>query len=97
MLKHSFFFISDPQRPEESNFQSPQFTSETQVAPSHFVRKIGETFSVTCEALGKPNPEIVWLKNGQKLTSGVNYIHAGKSSLDKVVLDQSDAGSYSCK
>ena len=43
-----------------------------------------------------PIPEIVWLKNGLKLSSGANYIHAGKSSLDLVVLDVSDAGLYSC-
>ena len=90
------YFFTDPQRPQESQYESPLFTTETQVAPSHYFRKIGETLSVTCEATGKPSPEIVWMKNGQKLTSGVNYIHTGKSSLDKVILDQSDAGFYSC-
>ena len=93
----SLFFFSDPQaNPQENKFQSPKFTTETQVAPLHYFRKIGETFSVTCEALGNPIPEIVWLKNGHKLSSGANYIHAGKSSLDLVVLDASDAGFYSC-
>jgi len=89
--------VLDPQaNPQENKFQSPKFTTETQVAPLHYFRKIGETFSVTCEALGNPIPEIVWLKNGHKLSSGANYIHAGKSSLDLVVLDASDAGFYSC-
>ena len=97
-LKKLFLFsLSDPQAdPQENKFQAPKFTTETQVAPLHYFRKIGETFSVTCEALGNPIPEIVWLKNGHKLSSGANYIHAGKSSLDLVVLDASDAGFYSC-
>ena len=90
-------FFSDPQaNPQENKFKAPKFTTETQVAPLHYFRKIGETFSVTCEALGNPIPEIVWLKNGHKLSSGANYIHAGKSSMDLVVLDTSDAGLYSC-
>ena len=91
-----FCHFSDPQDPQESNFLSPHFTTETKVAPLHYFRKIGETFSVTCEALGNPIPEIVWLKNGQKFSSGANYIHAGKSSLELVVLDSSDVGLYSC-
>jgi len=89
--------VVDPQaNPQENKFKAPKFTTETQVAPLHYFRKIGETFSVTCEALGNPIPEIVWLKNGHKLSSGANYIHAGKSSMDLVVLDASDAGLYSC-
>ena len=93
-----FPFFSDPQAdPQENNFKAPKFTTETQVAGNRkYFRKIGETFSVTCEALGNPIPEIVWLKNGHKLSSGANYIHAGKSSMDLVVLDASDAGLYSC-
>ena len=75
---------------------APDFTSETRVAPIHYFRKIGETLSVTCEAVGSPTPEIVWLKNGHKVGSGVKYIQGGKSSLDLVVLDASDAGAYTC-
>ena len=66
------------------------------MAPLQYVRKIGETFSVFCEAFGEPTPDITWYKDGHKFSSGVKYIHAGKSSLDLVVLDASDAGSYSC-
>ena len=53
--------------------------------------------SITCEALGNPSPDIIWFKNGQNLASGATkYIHAGKSSVDIVILDASDAGIYTC-
>ena len=66
------------------------------MAPLHYFRKIGETFSVTCEAWGSPTPEIVWRKDGRLLTDGTNYIHAGKTSYEMVILNPNDAGLYSC-
>ena len=96
ILIYNFLLFTDPEDPNEEDFVPPRFTTETKVAPPHYTRDIGETFSITCEALGNPSPDIIWLKNGQKLASGAKYIHAGKSSVDLVILDASDAGIYTC-
>ena len=91
-------FFSDPLDHNDENFIPPHFTSETKVAPAQYTRDIGETFSITCEAVGNPSPNIIWLKNGQTLASSgaAKYIHAGKSTVDLVILDASDAGIYTC-
>ena len=92
----TFLLFSDPnQNPSETQSRA-SFSSETKVAPLHYFRKIGETFSVTCEAMGSPTPEIVWRKDGRLVSSNVRYIHAGKSSYELVILDTNDAGLYSC-
>ncbi len=93
--------ISDPNSEigltGDSLGRPPKFSQETQVAPQHYLRKTGETFSVTCEADGHPQPEIIWLKNGKRMKSDhVDYVHSGKSNVNLVVLDSSDAGLYSC-
>ena len=95
-ITNFFYHFSDPLDHNDEDFIPPHFTSETKVAPAQYTRDIGETFSITCEALGNPSPDIIWLKNGQTLASGAKYIHAGKSSVDLVILDPSDAGIYTC-
>ncbi len=93
-------FISDPDAEageDDGLRQAPKFTQETIVSPPKYVRKVGETFTIVCEAVGNPPPEIIWLKNGKRMKSDhAHYIHAGKSNVDLVVLDSSDAGLYSC-
>jgi len=88
--------VNDPNQNPSEKQSRPSFSTETKVAPLHYFRKIGETFSVTCEAMGSPTPEIVWRKDGRLVSSNVRYIHAGKSSYELVILDTNDAGLYSC-
>ena len=41
----------------------PNFTSDTKSSPERYIARIGDKFSVFCEAIGNPNPRITWFKD----------------------------------
>ena len=57
---------------------------------------IGDTFKATCEALGSPQPDIFWFKDGQHIDESVHY-QRGRSIVEFQVMGTADAGVYSCR
>ena len=45
----------------------PVLTQETMEHRSAWRKNAGDNFKLTCEALGKPDPEIIWYKNGVEM------------------------------
>ena len=74
----------------------PVFTRETKIATKSFSLKPGDTFKVSCEALGSPQPEIFWFKDGQHIDNNVHY-QRGKSTLEFNIMGTADSGTYMCK
>lgn len=65
------------------------------MAKRHQVLSVGDSFEVGCEALGSPEPEIFWFKDGQRITESVQY-HQGRSILEFSILGTADSGVYTC-
>lgn len=64
----------------------------------------GDNFRLTCEALGKPDPEIIWYKNDMEMSqnSGHNIGSSSSGSAGKAVitiknLQSSNSGMYTCR
>ena len=74
----------------------PVFTYETRASRKRHVKSVGDTFKVSCEALGSPQPEIFWFKDGQHIDESVHY-QRGKSTVEFSVLGTADSGVYSCR
>ena len=72
------------------------FTYETKASKRQYTKSIGETFKVSCEALGSPQPEIYWFKDGQHIDESVHY-QSGRSTVEFNVMGTADAGVYSCR
>lgn len=81
---------------DPSDIAPPVFTHDTQQVPLHHVRAVGETFRVSCEALGSPQPEIFWFKDGQHIDESVHYTR-GRSMVEFKVLGTADSGMYTCR
>ena len=64
-------------------------------------KNAGENFHLTCEALGKPEPEIMWYKNGNKMSNtGLNIGSSGSSGKAMLTIKNlrpSNAGMYTCR
>ena len=64
-------------------------------------KNAGENFQLTCEALGKPEPEIMWYKDGVKMSNNGYNIgssgSSGKAMLTIKNLRPSNAGLYTCR
>lgn len=71
-------------------------TYETRASTLYHIKSIGDTFKVSCEALGSPQPEIFWFKDGQHIDEAVHY-QRGKSTVEFSVLGSADAGVYTCR
>ena len=41
----------------------PIFTPDTKSSPERYIARIGDKFSVFCEAIGNPTPSIIWFKD----------------------------------
>ena len=74
----------------------PVMTYETRASTLYHIKSIGDTFKVSCEALGSPQPEIFWFKDGQHIDEAVHY-QRGKSTVEFSVLGSADAGVYTCR
>lgn len=84
-----------PSSLEYAGVAAPVFTQETKMAKRHQVLSVGDSFEVGCEALGSPEPEIFWFKDGQRITESVQY-HQGRSILEFSILGTADSGVYTC-
>lgn len=74
----------------------PVFTYDTKSSLRHHVKSVGETFKVSCEALGSPQPEIFWFKDNQHIDESVHY-QRGRSTVEFSVMGTADAGVYTCR
>jgi hypothetical protein len=74
----------------------PVMTYETRASPLFHVKSVGDTFKVSCEALGSPKPDIFWFKDGQHIDEAVHNRH-GKSSVEFSILGTADGGVYTCR
>ena len=72
------------------------FTQETKAAQRKYVKNIGDTFKVSCEALGSPEPDIFWFKNAQHIDEAV-YTQRGRSIVELQIMGTADSGEYSCR
>ena len=74
----------------------PVFTHSTKISKRKQVANVGDTFKVSCEALGSPQPEIFWFKDGQHIDEPVHY-KRGKSTVEFAVMGTADSGVYTCR
>ena len=74
----------------------PMFTFDTKESQKIFDKKIGDTFKVSCEALGSPEPEIFWFKDGHHIDENVHY-KRGRSTVEFSIFGTADAGVYTCR
>ena len=63
----------------------PSFTKAPQVE----IQTLGSRVELVCEAEGSPQPEIVWLKNGEEVLRGQTSLVIGS-------LSQGDVANYAC-
>jgi len=93
--------VVDPRNlPDDSlpDVAPPVFTSDTLAAPRRHTKEVGETFEARCEALGSPQPEIFWFKDGVHISDAVRFEpDTGASSLEFSVLGAADEGVYTCR
>jgi hypothetical protein len=71
-------------------------TYETRASPLFHTKLVGDTFKVSCEALGNPQPEIFWFKDSQHIDESVHF-QKGKSTVEFSVMGTADAGVYTCR
>ena len=72
-----------------------ELTEETKNSEKYFIKKTGETFKISCEAVGSPQPQIYWFKNNILIDDNVLY-QRGKSTVEIEVMGMEDSGSYKC-
>ena len=73
----------------------PVFTHQTQISEKYYRQKLKEIFKVSCEAIGSPQPEIFWFKDGTHIDRNVHFQN-GKSTVEFVIFGTADSGSYKC-
>lgn len=88
-----FLFVTDPEEfpnlmdGELPDVAPPVFTEETLALSTSYVKETGENFRLTCEALGKPEPEVIWYQNqveyrpDGRYTSRSGPVYKGKAIL----------------
>ena len=59
-------------------------------------RPSGSTVRLRCRALGRPRPQVTWLKDGQMMTD-VTSEDEHRFTLKLVDVEDEDAGEYTCK
>ena len=108
LLKHFPFTLPDPadfpqlEQDEVPMAAKPILTQETLRLRSVCRKKAGDNFRLVCEALGKPEPQMVWYRNGQELSpsDGVDDFSRpgnGRAVLSIRRVKVVDTGLYTCK
>ena len=69
----------------------PHFTAETEAGGERLVARPGHQVRLSCQAEGKPEPEVSWRKNGYNLLD-----KQGSSVLVIQNIMERDAGAYTC-
>jgi hypothetical protein len=87
---------------ELPDFAPPVLTQETKFLRSAYRKNSGDNFRLSCEALGKPDPDIIWYKNEVEMSPGHNIGSSSSGSSGKAVLtiknlQSSNAGMYTCR
>ena len=67
----------------------PVITNLTAVNASY---NEGSHLNISCEATGKPNPEVLWIRNGNVKSYGSGAAHLTINKISK-----EDAGMYTCR
>ena len=80
-----FSFLIDPALNYDLDTAPPVFTHATRMSKLYHTKSVGETFAVSCEALGSPQPEIFWFKDGQHIDESVSFKN-GRSTVEFSVL-----------
>ena len=80
---------------EVPDITPPSFTLETETLAESYHKRPEDTLRITCSALGKPEPEIIWYKNGHELFENTRD-RPGKSVLNIRNLMTRDQGKYTC-
>ena len=88
--------LMDPNGSGRPDVAPPVFTVDTTIALRKHKKSVGETFKVSCEALGSPQPEIFWFKDGQHIHEPVHY-QRGRSTVELNVMGPADSGLYTCR
>jgi hypothetical protein len=85
---------------EEPDVASPVLTEETKSIRSAYRQNLGEAFTLMCEALAQPDPEITWYKDQIPITNSGPYQierpSQGRSILTIDQLAKADSGLYTC-
>lgn len=63
----------------------------TFTAAANSTYSAGSLLDISCNATGKPNPDVTWIHDGQVLSSGSKAAHLSFGAISKV-----DAGIYTC-
>ena len=78
----------------------PVFTESTLAARPAITKKTGEILRLTCEALGKPEPDVWWLQDGRRLRSRLTPTSSSRRkgrnvlAIENLILE--DSGVYTC-
>ena len=73
----------------------PRMTPDTEAAPATYEKRPGETLRIACGATGKPEPDIVWYKNGHEMLENTRASR-GRAVLLLRNLMARDEATYSC-
>ena len=73
----------------------PRLSLETETAARRYERRPGEDLRIVCSASGRPEPELVWHKNGHELLENTRD-RSGKSVLVLNSLMARDEATYTC-
>ena len=73
----------------------PRLSLETDTAARRYERRPGEDLRIVCSASGRPEPEMIWHKNGHELLENTRD-RSGKSVLVLHNLVDRDEATYTC-
>merc|ERR1719189_140266 len=73
----------------------PRLSLETDTAARRYDRRPGEDLRIVCSASGRPEPEMIWHKNGHELLENTRD-RSGKSVLVLHNLVDRDEATYTC-
>jgi len=76
---------------------APVFTKDTLDFKQYTSKQFGDSYKVSCEAKGNPEPEIFWFKDGVPFDAdGIKYRN-GKSTIKMRNIMEGDGAVYTCK